>query len=72
MGGDSKKYYDYEELAKAYLELGTIKAVAKKYSCDIATVRVACKENNIEIIPGNTINKKKIFKASCYVRCFFW
>ena len=49
LGGDSKRYYDYKELAKAYLELGTVKAVTEKFNCDRETVKKACQENNIEI-----------------------
>ena len=49
LGGDSKRYYDYKELANAYLELGLIKKVVEKYDCDPETVKAACKENNIEI-----------------------
>ena len=49
LGGDSKRYYNYKELANAYLELGTVKAVAEKYNCDEKPIRLACRENGIEI-----------------------
>ena len=49
LGGDGKRLYDYEILAKEYLNLGTVKAVCQKYHCDMETVKQACKENNIEI-----------------------
>lgn len=58
MGGDSKKYYDYKQLADAYCELGTVKAVVDKYQCSSKTVRVACKENNVEIASAQTANQK--------------
>ena len=57
-GGDSKKYYNYEELAQSYVELGTVQAVTEKYHCDKATVKVACAENNVEIASGQEINKR--------------
>lgn len=53
LGGDSKRYYNYKELADAYLELGTIRAVAKKFNCDVSTVRKACQENNVSIITNH-------------------
>lgn len=62
LGGDSRRLYDYKELAKAYLELGTVAAVINKYNCDWKTVNLACKENNIEII--NKPNKKTIKRIS--------
>lgn len=49
LGGDSKKYYNYKELADAYLELKTVKAVTKKFNCDDHTVRKACEENKVKI-----------------------
>lgn len=52
-GGDGKKLYDYKELADKYLELETVKAVMEYFHCDAETVRSACKEYNISIIPGS-------------------
>lgn len=49
LGGDGKRYYDYNFLAKEYQNLGTVKAVAEKYNCDVQTVRKACRENQIKI-----------------------
>ncbi len=51
-GGDSKKYYDYKEIAEKYLELGTMIRVCEFFHCDYATVRVACKEYGVKIIPS--------------------
>lgn len=34
--------YNYEELAKSYLELGSSKKVAEKFNCDFKTVLNAC------------------------------
>lgn len=72
LGGDSKRYYNYKELANAYLELGTAKAVIDKFNCDPETVRKACKENGIEIkiAPNkrpikriNEIGEEKIYES---------
>lgn len=59
LGGDSKRYYNYKELADAYLELGTIRAVAKKFNCDVSTVRKACQENNVSIITNHRQKRVK-------------
>ena len=58
LGGDGKRLYDYETLAKEYLNLGTVKAVCQKYQCDMKTVQQACKEYNIEI--KKAPNQRKI------------
>ena len=65
LGGDSKHYYDYDKLANAYLELGTLTAVCKKFNCDIDTVKTAYKENNIDIKSSSDISKEKNSKKIC-------
>ena len=49
LGGDSKRIYDYQTIAKKYLELKNQKETAKYFQCDVETVKKACQENNIEI-----------------------
>lgn len=49
LGGDGKRFYDYDLLAEEYLKLGTLKAVAKKYNCDEQPIRNACREKGIYI-----------------------
>lgn len=63
LGGDSKKYYDYQKLADAYLKLGTLKAVCEKFGCDIHTARAACKDNDIKIKSGQEWTKVKFSKS---------
>lgn len=58
LGGDSRRLYNYNELADAYLALGTIKEVAIQYNCDPKVVRNACREHNIPI--KNAHNQKRI------------
>ena len=67
LGGDSKKYYNYKELADAYLELGTLKAVCEKFNCDLETVRTACKEFNIKIKPAREVSKEINSKKICMI-----
>ena len=58
LGGDSKRYYNYTEIAKKYLELKSEKEVCEYFSCDPKVVRKACAENGIEI--ALKTNSKKI------------
>lgn len=58
LGGDSKRYYNYTEIVKKYLELKSEKEVCEYFSCDPKVVRKACAENGIEI--ALKTNSKKI------------
>lgn len=49
LGGDSKHYYNYQEIANKYLELGTIYKTAQYFNCDRNTVSVACRQCGVEI-----------------------
>lgn len=61
LGGDGKRFYNYEEISKAYVELGTVKAVTQKFNCDKQVVEWACKEYNIPIkIAPNQQKVKRI------------
>ena len=57
LGGDSKRIYDYQIIAKKYLELKNQKETAKYFQCDVETVKKACQENNIKIISSQQIAK---------------
>ena len=57
LGGDSKRYYDYQEIANKYMELKNQKETAKFFNCDVETVKKACQENNIEIISSQQVAK---------------
>ena len=58
MGGDSKRYYNYEIIANKYKELKSVKDVCSFFNCDRYTVQVACKEFGVEI--NSQPQKKKI------------
>lgn len=58
LGGDSKQYYNYQEIANKYLELQSQKDTADFFQCDILTVRTACQAYNIPIISSVTQMKK--------------
>lgn len=63
LGGDSKHYYNYQEIANKYLELQNQKETAEYFNCDIHTVRVACKQYNVPIISNSKQTKKKMGKS---------
>ena len=56
-GGSGKQFYDYKTVSDKYLELGTVKAVCEILNCDKYTVRMACRENNINIVKGQEHSK---------------
>ena len=51
--------YNYEELAKSYLELGSSKKVAEKYNCNFKTVLNAC---HIMEVPMSCTKEKAIYQ----------
>lgn len=62
LGGDSKHYYDYKEIADKYLELQSQKETAEYFGCDTHTVRTACKNQNVPLLSGGKVLKKKVGK----------
>lgn len=60
LGGDGKRYYNYQDLADKYKELKTIKAVSKFYNCDEQTVRNALQEQSIPINKNGKLKFKPI------------
>ena len=59
LGGDSKHYYNYKEIADKYLELQNQKETAEYFECDVHTVRTACKNQNIPLLSSGEVLKKK-------------
>lgn len=56
-GGVGTQFYDYKVVSDMYVELGTVKAVCNELGCDPHTVRIACRENNVDIISGKEQNR---------------
>lgn len=61
-GGDSKKYYDYKEIANKYKELHNKHKTALFFGCSDDTVRVACKECNISTVLDYSEKSKSVAK----------
>ena len=59
LGGDSKHYYDYEEIANKYLELQNQKETVKYFNCDVYTVKVACEEYDVDILSTKEVLRNK-------------
>lgn len=62
-GGSGKQFYNYEEIVDKYLELKTVKGVCAFYNCDPLTVRIACKEYNVDIVSCQEQNKERNSKS---------
>ena len=50
MGGDGKRYLDYDLLISAYKELGSVKAVCDKYNCNDGYLGRILRENGFNTI----------------------
>lgn len=61
-GGESKKYYNYSEIAVKYQELRNQTQTAKFFNCDILTVRNACLEYGIAIEDSGSVSKRQFGK----------
>jgi hypothetical protein len=58
-GGEGKRLFNYEEIAKDYDSIRNMSQVAKKNNCSTDTVEKALKEMGITIIDSGEVNKKK-------------
>ena len=59
LGGESKRYYNYKEIADKYLELLNEQETAKYFNCDSSVVRKACKEYNVKILTSGEHSRIK-------------
>lgn len=62
MGGDGKKYIDYDVVIATYKELQNAAETARVLGICSDTVRKILKTNNIQIIPASQIQKEKYGK----------
>ena len=62
LGGDSKHYYNYQEIANKYLELQNNQKTAEFFGCDKDTVLVACKQCGIKTLTSAEVSKKQFGK----------
>lgn len=63
-GGDGKTYFEYsdEEVIEKYNECLSITQVANFFNCDVSTISKRLKNNGIEILSSQEVNKKKYGK----------
>lgn len=61
LGGDGKAYFEFsdEEVIKKYLELKTLNGTASFFNCDVETIRIRLKNNDVEIFPSGDIYSEK-------------
>ena len=60
LGGDGKKYLDYQLIMDTYLKIKNIKETARLLNIDRHHVSKILKENDIQIYTTNEINKKPV------------
>lgn len=56
LGGDGKKYLDYDILIQSYLKLQNIQTVATLYHCDSHYLSQILKENGINVLSSKQVN----------------
>ena len=59
LGGDGKRYLDYDVLIAAYKENPNLKEISKQYHCDDHYLSRILKQHNIAIKDGYSINQEK-------------
>ena len=62
LGGDSRRLYDYKEIANKYQELKNIEKTAAFFGCDKQVVKNACEENQIKTLSSAEMGAKKVAK----------
>jgi len=65
VGGDGKKYLDYDKIIKDYNEHKSITEVARINNCHFDSVRKLLIANDIVIISSSEVNKKRNSKEVC-------
>lgn len=70
IGGDGKKYLDYDVLIAAYKKLQSLKQVSKIYNCDPGYLSKILKENNIEVQRRKTKPVNQYSLDGKYIRTF--
>ena len=63
LGGDSKHYYNYQEVANKYLELQSLTKVCQYFQCDPQTVKVACQQQQVKMLTSAEATKKALGKT---------
>ena len=59
LGGDSRRLYNYKEIADYYSKIQNEKETAEYFHCDVSVVKQACSEYDVKIKSGAEISKEK-------------
>ena len=59
MGGDGRKYLDYDLIEETYKQIQSITKTAKIINCDVKTVKKILEERNIPSLSGQKVNQNK-------------
>lgn len=57
-GGDGRVLFDYDAIVMKYLELKNQKDTAKFFNCDTDTIRNACRNKGVKIIPAQEVMRR--------------
>ena len=63
LGGDGSSWRDYKMIADKYQELQNGKKVASYFGCDKETVRLACQEYGVIMVPSGQYSKEHFGKS---------
>lgn len=63
MGGDGRKYIDYDLVIATYKEVQNIAETARILNIDRSYASIILRNNNVQILSGNEINQKRLGKV---------
>ena len=64
LGGDGKRYLDYDLVISTYKELGFIDKVAEKLNISVDSISMILHKNNVEILPSHEAIQKRYGKVT--------
>ena len=67
LGGGGSQKYDYEEIAKMYQQISSLRKVADLFGCDTDVVHNACVANHIPILDSGTVTQSELGKPVCQI-----
>lgn len=67
LGGGGFQKYDYEEIAKTYQQIPSLRKVANLFGCDTNVVHNACVANHVPILNSGTVTQSELGKPVCQI-----
>ena len=63
MGGDGKRYLDYDVLIATYLEVRSLIKTSKICNCDRGYLSNILRQNNVDVLSSQEVNKKQFSRC---------